>query len=123
MNALWLAEAKVFLRFPFLVQAWRRAQPDDAQGEDGSNFGQSCLSAHADWIKRVYGFHGWHSFIKNHLMKSAELPGAKPSQYRQALRATAESCERLGQPTLRNAHSAARRATPVDLISGSLGTQ
>ena len=99
MNALWLAEAKVFLRFPFLVQAWRRAQPDDAQGEDGSNFGQSCLSAHADWIKRVYGFHGWHSFIKNHLMKSAELPGAKPSQYRQALRATAESCERLGQLT------------------------
>jgi hypothetical protein len=73
MNALWRAEAKVFLRLSFLVQAWRRAQPDDAHGEDGSNFGQSRLGTHADGIKWVYRFHGWHSFIKNHLMKSADL--------------------------------------------------
>jgi hypothetical protein len=43
MNALWLAEAKVFLRLSFLVQARWRAQPDNAQGKNGSNFGQSGL--------------------------------------------------------------------------------
>ena len=58
MNALWRAEAKVFLWFSFFLQAWRRAQPDDAQGKNGSNFGQSRLGAHADGIKWVYGFHG-----------------------------------------------------------------
>lgn len=67
MNALWRAEAKRFLRFSFLVQAWRRAQPDNTQGKNGSSFGQSRLGAHADWIKWVYRFHEWHSFIKNHL--------------------------------------------------------
>jgi hypothetical protein len=73
MNALWLAEAKVFLRLSFLVQARWRAQPDNAQGKNGGNFGESRLGAHADWIKWVYRFHGWHSFIKNHLIKSADL--------------------------------------------------
>lgn len=58
MNALWWAKAKVFLRFSFFVQARWRAQSDDAQGEDGSNFGQSRINAHTDWIKWVYGFHG-----------------------------------------------------------------
>lgn len=58
MNALWWAKAKVFLQDFFFVQTRGRAQPDDAHGKDGGDFGQSCVRTHADWIKRVYGFHG-----------------------------------------------------------------